>query len=505
MKNLKNLVAISLLLTMVGFAQNDGSVSGLVMIDDNPIANAEIILTSAKGERRETVSDAKGKYVFENVAAGEYTLTASQYPTKSQPPNTISVNGNLTISQKIVVLQGQSLTTDLNFSLLRTGKKRVERSRTIAFDSSTDTPTISIGTGTSQPTVEASKSINLVYSTQIKERNETTLVDTLRTEYGFFVQQNGGFGRPSTIRIRGLRSSDTSILIDGMRFRDAAAIDGDSSAFVGDFAFTSVPQIEVLRGSGSSVWGSNAIGGVINLQTQGRGYGFHGGLTAEIGSLGRKRIRANINDGWNKFGYSIGVSRTNVSEGIDGDDDASNTGFNGRFDFRLKSQTQIFARFFVSDAFVKLNSNPFVINPQPFGIGTPVVNAVRGVNFQIDQNDPDLNRKSSIYNGQIRLIQKLGEKLWFTSAYQELRTSRNNADGAITSGLSTLPGFQNKFSGEIRTFENKLNWTTKRNSLTVGYEYEWENIVSAVAQQDLWTISLWVEAKLFSHFTSPIL
>jgi outer membrane cobalamin receptor len=56
-------------------------------------------------------------------------------------------------------------------------------------------------------------------------------------------------------------------LIDGLRFRDAATTQGDASSFLSDLLVVNTERLEVLRGSGSSLYGSNAIGGVINVLT----------------------------------------------------------------------------------------------------------------------------------------------------------------------------------------------------------------------------------------------
>src|SRR5213075_3449667 len=102
---------------------------------------------------------------------------------------------------------------------------------------------------------------------QMRERADFALIESLRTIPGFRVAQSGGFGRVATIKTRGLRNQDTALLIDGIRFRDPTAITGDASPFVSDFTLTSVDRIEVLRGSGSSLYGTNAIGGVVDFQT----------------------------------------------------------------------------------------------------------------------------------------------------------------------------------------------------------------------------------------------
>ncbi len=80
--------------------------------------------------------------------------------------------------------------------------------------------------GTAQPVDEVSKAITVVDQKEIDDRDESTIADALRTVPGLRVQQLGGPGSFTSIKTRGLRNEDTAVLIDGLRFRDAAAITG---------------------------------------------------------------------------------------------------------------------------------------------------------------------------------------------------------------------------------------------------------------------------------------
>ena len=222
--------------------------------------------------------------------------------------------------------------------------------------------------------------MNLITAQEMRERADFSLADSLRTIPGFRVQQLGGFGRTASIKTRGLRNQDTAVLIDGIRFRDDSSITGDATPFLSDFTLTSVSRIEVLRGSGSSLYGTNAIGGVVDFQTPSPQPSLHGQISGAAGGLGLGRFRGNVSDATSdgKIGFNLGVSRTVYTKGIDGDDDARNTNFQSRLDFQPTSKTSLSGRVFVSDAFVRLNTNPDTfgnVASSNFGI----VNAKRGL------------------------------------------------------------------------------------------------------------------------------
>ncbi len=355
--------------------------------------------------------------------------------------------------------------------------------------------TVNISADTSQTIEEVSKTVNVIGAKEMRERADFSLAETLRVIPGFRISQLGGFGRTASIKTRGLRNQDTAVLIDGIRFRDASSITGDASAFLSDFTLTSVNRIEVLRGSGSSLYGTNAIGGVIDFQTPKPASGFHGQFSTALGGYGLQRYRGNVSDAATdgKFGFNLGVSRTLYTKGIDGDDPAHNTNFQSRFEYNPFEKTSISARFFVSDAYVKLNSSPDTIGPLPLsnstiidsiglsapeldryasGISASLLN--RGnANLIPDANDPDATQKSNFFSGQVVLTQIINGQLNFQGSYQGLKTSRKNQNGLL--GVGFQSSSLSFFDGQIHTANGHFNWNPDRmNNVTFGYEYEFE-------------------------------
>ncbi len=127
--------------------------------------------------------------------------------------------------------------------------------------------------------------ISILDASQIEAKEEINLPEALRGTAGVSVQQQGSPGALTTIRLRGQRTYDTAILLDGLRVRDASDIGGSAASLTTDLAPVAMDRVEILRGAGSSIYGTNAIGGVVNLVPDTSATGLHFTLGAEAGGL----------------------------------------------------------------------------------------------------------------------------------------------------------------------------------------------------------------------------
>ena len=152
-------------------------------------------------------------------------------------------------------------------------------------------------------------SLYIISEDQIKVRGFKDAIDAISSAPGVTSKQNGSFGGVGTIRIRGASSSQTLVLVDGVPVND-------SSSPAGGYNFeylntSNIQSIEVLKGSQSTLWGSDAIGGVINIYTkQPESTSF--GASAEIGSFGLKRGSADINFAGSNSRFRVSTSKTSV-------------------------------------------------------------------------------------------------------------------------------------------------------------------------------------------------
>ncbi|EFA5296884.1 TonB-dependent receptor plug domain-containing protein, partial [Escherichia coli] len=106
--------------------------------------------------------------------------------------------------------------------------------------------------------------VTVVTREDIERWQVSSVNDVLRRLPGVAIAQNGGEGQLSTIFIRGTNSNHALVLIDGVRL-NLAGVSG--SADLSQFPIALVQRIEYIRGPRSAIYGSDAIGGVINIIT----------------------------------------------------------------------------------------------------------------------------------------------------------------------------------------------------------------------------------------------
>jgi iron complex outermembrane receptor protein len=99
-----------------------------------------------------------------------------------------------------------------------------------------------------------------------------------------------------------------------------ATTQGDASPFLENLMIVDAERVDILRGAGSSIYGTSAVGGVVNVVTNPGGGKVHGSIHAEGGGLGFARGYARVAGGaWkDRVQYSSGLQHVNVSRGNDG-------------------------------------------------------------------------------------------------------------------------------------------------------------------------------------------
>ncbi len=117
-----------------------------------------------------------------------------------------------------------------------------------------------------RPASTIGQSVTVLDADTIRTRQAVVVSDLLRQTPGVTVVRNGGVGTATSVNIRGADSDQTVALIDGIKLNDPSSPGGGFN--FGGLLIGNISRIEVLRGAQSVLWGSQAIGGVVNLITR---------------------------------------------------------------------------------------------------------------------------------------------------------------------------------------------------------------------------------------------
>jgi vitamin B12 transporter len=153
------------------------------------------------------------------------------------------------------------------------------------------------------PEDQLGSSVTVITSEDIERKQQGTLPDVLQNVPGLNVVQTGGPGGTTSVYTRGTNPNHTKVLIDGIDVGDPSSIDG--SFDFSQILASDIERVEVLRGPQSGLYGSDAIGGVINIVTR-KGSG-PAQLRASIegGSFGTFNQTAGVSGSVSRFSYAF--------------------------------------------------------------------------------------------------------------------------------------------------------------------------------------------------------
>lgn len=159
--------------------------------------------------------------------------------------------------------------------------------------------------GIEQDRSETGHSIAVIDSDEIRSSQATSISDILQNVAGVAVARSGPFGAQTSVFIRGAESSQTLVLVDGVRINDPST--PNASFDFGALLTGNIDRVEVLRGANSVIWGSQAIGGVVNIQTAAPTEELTINARAEYGSHEAAQGHANISGKMGIVSASIGA------------------------------------------------------------------------------------------------------------------------------------------------------------------------------------------------------
>jgi len=188
-------------------------------------------------------------------------------------------------------------------------------------------------TRTAQPIQKVGQSVTVLTEQAIEASQAISVAELLAQQPGVSFTRNGGPGTTTSLNIRGAETQHTVVLIDGVKLNDPSSTQGGFNS--GNLLIGDIARIELLRGAQSTLWGSQAIGGVVNIVTADPTVPFTSSVEAEGGARKTGYLRAAAGGASDKITWRVaggyyttdGFSAYKVGKEKDG---YQNTGLSGR-------------------------------------------------------------------------------------------------------------------------------------------------------------------------------
>lgn len=320
------------------------------------------------------------------------------------------------------------------------------------------------------PTREIANSVTVISGEELKRMKKATVLEVLEEILGLTIVQNGPAGSAGSVFIRGANSEHTLILMDGVELNDP--ISPARSFDLAHLTLENIDRIEILRGPQSTLYGSDALSGIVNIITK-KGQGdLKFSLSSAGGSYGTVISSVGLGGSIEKMHYSLGVSYFRSAglsaagsdyEGNEEKDGYRNFSLSGRFGYRFSSTLELDFHVRTLDARIEVDN---------FGGA-----------YGDDPNNTQKNN-SFFFKGQIRalLLNNRWEHILSLSLVDYDRRHENLTDDA------------HPFDSEEGFFKSKLlniDWQNNvflhgTNTLTFGIDHQQEQGESEYSSDGIW-------------------
>src|SRR5215510_12522482 len=310
-------------------------------------------------------------------------------------------------------------------------------------------PMVVTATRTEVPLNQLTTSLTVITAEEIRERQAELVSEVLRDVAGVNVVQTGSMGNTTSVFIRGSASNQVLVLIDGVEINSTTTGAYDFANLTTD----SVERIEVLRGAGGTLYGSQAIGGVINIITKKGQRPLEAGLSLQGGNGYTNRQVATLTGSAGNLGYLFSVGHL-ASDGFRSvNDDYHNLSTSARLDYQVTEDANLTGIFhFINTRVGLFNNNNFASVP-----------------------DPNARQATTQYVGKLEWAQKIMAN-WdyrvFGAIYKEHDKFSDDVDPCVSFGLPCDSRTRDIFRPQITTGEFQTNyrledWSTS----TFGIQY----------------------------------
>ncbi|MFH1196774.1 MAG: TonB-dependent receptor [bacterium] len=197
------------------------------------------------------------------------------------------------------------------------------------------------------PMLELASSVTVITSTDIQHSRKTNVLEILKSVPGISIAQQGGFGKMASLFMRGANSNHVLIFVDGIEMNDPSS--PGNLYDISSLQINNVEKIEIVRGPQSTLYGSDAIAGIINIFTK-QGEGMPGiTLSAEGGSNNFYRGTGSLSGSYDILGFSFagsrlktgGISAVSKNYGNVERDGYENNSLSGRLNLDLMKELKV--------------------------------------------------------------------------------------------------------------------------------------------------------------------
>ncbi|HEY4879390.1 MAG TPA: TonB-dependent receptor [Candidatus Acidoferrales bacterium] len=406
--------------------QHTGSISGTVFDPDGrAVAGAQITLLYAMAALEVRETNAQGQYRFDELRAGTYEIVGAL-------PGFNEVTGDIELHAE------EKLVKDLKLSLSAVQEKIV----------------VSAAPGGAL-TSQIASSVSVVSEQEIDDRGAEAALDVMRGLPGVEINQSGGRGTVTSAFIRGGNSNYNLVMVNGIQLND----------FGGGFDLAPLPaegveQIEVIRGPESALYGSNAVAGVINIETIHGDGPPHFSFIGEAGSLYTWRLGttgAGLNRGFS-WAYSLSRLQTRGQIQNDGYRNQTSTVSLG---YSRSPRRQFNVNFFGNASAVGL--------PGPWG------------------SDPDglfPGRDTATHQNQNLFGYQAQETEQFSTRFQQVTTVSVSTDRITIDSPPFPSGEGDSFTNNLRVVANTRSEiaVSSKDTLVAGFEYDRDQFKNAFVE-----------------------
>jgi vitamin B12 transporter len=166
-------------------------------------------------------------------------------------------------------------------------------------------PVVVTATPVATPAEQLGASVSVVDGQDFQTYHYPTVDEALRSVPGVEIRRSGAYGKTSSVTIRGANANQVQVLVDGLRVKSPTLGQVDLSDLSPDL----IERIEVIRGAQSTIYGADAIGGVVNIITRrGTGGPIQASVQQEVGNYDTLVSRATVHGAWKILHYALSAS-----------------------------------------------------------------------------------------------------------------------------------------------------------------------------------------------------